>query len=209
MYMKKILTFFLLTLSTLFGAEAARADGVLDQISQANASLKTMEAGFTQTKTIKANGKTSSFSGTMYYSAPDKLAMVYDQSSEGLVINGTKLFIRRGGKSNKGDTRHNKQMDHLSSTLFSCMKGDLQKAADDNNADISVKTVKDCYEVTIKARKKASKGFSVILLRYRKSDCLITSMRLEEFSGVTNEYTMTDCKVGEAIPATRFDLPKK
>ena len=145
----------------------------------------------------------------MYYTAPDKLAMVYDQDSEGLVINGTKLFIRRGGKTNKGDTRHNNQMDHLSSTLFACMKGELQKAADDNNADITTKTVGNEYEVTLKARKKASKGFSCITLRYRKSDCQIVSMRLEEFSGVTNEYKMTECKVGQSIPSTRFDIPKK
>lgn len=206
MFMKKILTLCLLSLMTVF---AARAEGVLDKIAAANASLKTMEAGFAQTKTIKASGKTTSFTGTMYYSAPDKLTMAYDQDSEGLVINGTKLYIRRGGKTNKGDTRHNKQMEQLSETLFSCMKGDLQKVADDNNADISVKTVKDTYEVTIKARKKASKGFSCITLRYRKSDCLILSMRLEEFSGVTNEYTMTSSKVGESIPATRFEIPKK
>ena len=64
----------------------------------------------------------------MYYSAPDKLAMAYDQESEGLVINGTKLYIRRGGKTNKGDTRHNKQMDQLSETLFSCLKGNLKEA---------------------------------------------------------------------------------
>jgi len=207
--MKKIFTLLLLSLTALTGAFAASADGILEQIAEAGKALKTMEAGFQQTKTIKASGKSSDFTGTMFYSAPDRLAMVYDQEGEGLIINGTKLFIRRGGKTNKGDTRHNKQMDQLSEILFSCLKGELQAAADSNNADITAKTVGDEYEVTIKARKKASKGFSLIVLRYRKSDCQILSMRLEEFSGVTNEYKMTACKTGHSIPQTRFDFPKK
>ena len=64
------------------------------------------------------------------------------------------------------------------------------------------------YVVTLTARKKASKGYSKITLKYRKSDCLITGLSLEEFSGAVNTYVLSSLRTGETIPPAVFNIPK-
>lgn len=188
----------------------AGGDDTLDRIEATGAALTSLEGSFSQTKTVKANGKTSSFSGTFYFVAPGQLAMAYKEATEGLVLSNGKFFIRRGGKAHKGELKHNKQMEQLSDVLFGCLQGRVRAVAEDNDATSSVKKDKDgTVVVTLLARKKSSKGFARIVLRYRPSDLLLTGVLLEEGSGNINEYTLTTPVAGGTIPASRFEIPKK
>ena len=175
----------------------------------AGAALTSMEASFTHVKTVKATGKSTTFTGTYYYTATDRLAMHYNQDSEGLVLNADRFFIRRGGKANKGHISKVNQMEKLSALLFACIRGEVQSVADENNATLAVKSEKSAWVITLTAKKKASKGYAKIVLRYRQDDGLLESLRFEEFNGNVNEYTLKDCKAGVVIPAAKFDIPKK
>lgn len=179
------------------------------KIGTAGAALTSMEASFTHVKTVKATGKSITFTGTYYYTATDRLAMHYAQDSEGLVLNADRFFIRRGGKANKGHISKVNQMEKLSALLFSCIRGEVQSVADENNATLAVKSEKSAWVITLTAKKKASKGYAKIVLRYRQDDGLLESLRFEEFNGNVNEYTLKDCKAGVVIPAAKFDIPKK
>ena len=179
------------------------------KIGTAGAALTSMEASFTHVKTVKATGKTTTFTGTYYYTATDRLAMHYDQASEGLVLNADRFFIRRGGKANTGHSKNVHQMEQLSTLLFACIRGEVQSVADSNNATLAVKAEKSAWTITLTAKKKASKGYAKIVLRYRQDDGLLESLRFEEFNGNVNEYTLKDCKAGVVIPAAKFDIPKK
>ena len=205
--MKHLFTILL----AFFGIAAMQlpAADVPAKIGTAGAALTTMEASFTHVKTVKATGKSTTFTGTYYYSATDRLAMHYDQASEGLVLNADRFFIRRGGKANKGHIKNVKQMEQLSALLFACIRGEVQKVADENNATLAVKTEKGAWVITLTAKKKASKGYANIILRYRQDDGLLEALRFEEFNGNVNDYTLKDCKTGAVIPAAKFDIPKK
>ena len=205
--MKKI-AILLLSLLTLAPAWAG-GDDILDRIEASGASLTTLEGSFSQTRTIKANGKSTQMSGSFYFSSPDRMSMIYNEESEGLVLNGNKFYIRRGGKSHKGEISHNKQMEQLANVLFGCVQGQVRAVAEANNASTSITSEKGCTVVTLTAKKKSSKGFSRIVLRYRNGDLLLTSVLLEESSGTKNEYTLSSPVTGSAIPASRFDIPKK
>lgn len=205
--MKKIAT-LILTLAALVPAWAG-GDDTLDRIEAAGAGLTTLEGSFSQTRTVKANGKSSTFSGSFYFSAPDRMAMIYKEDSEGLVLSGDKFFIRRGGKSHKGEISHNKQMGHLASVLFDCVRGQVRSVAEANNATTAVKTERGTCVVTLTAKKKTSKGFARIVLRYRSNDMMLTGVLLEESSGTINEYTLSGHVAGGTIPASRFDIPRK
>lgn len=205
--MKHLFTILLAFLG--LGAIALPAAEVPAKIGTAGAALTTVEASFTHVKTVKATGKTTTFTGTYYYSATDRLAMHYDQASEGIVLSGDRFFIRRGGKANKGHIKNVRQMEQLSGILFACIRGEVQDVADNNNATLAVQTEKSAWIITLTAKKKASKGYAKIVLRYRQSDGLLESLRFEEFNGNVNEYTLSNCKTGGVIPAAKFDIPKK
>lgn len=203
---------FVILLLTVLGfpiAAPVQAQNTLDVLESACSGIKSVEASFIHVKTVKATGKSTTFTGRYYYTSPDKMAMAYDQDSEGLVLSGNQFYIRRGGKTHKGEIQRVKQMRQLSEILFACIRGKVRGVAEGNGADLSAKTEKGFHNVTLTAKKKASKGFSRIVLRYRASDGLLTYLLMEEFSGTTNEYTLTDPKSVAEIAAARFAIPKK
>ena len=173
-----------------------------------SAQVKGLQASFTHTET--AAGTTEKDSGKIYYSAPGSLALHYDAPSTNLVvIDGTAVFIRQAGKERRFDTTKNAPMRGMSATLLNCVKGDTQKVADENDADIQVQKFARSTDVTITARKKAVRGYSRIELSYRKSDGLLQYMKLTEFSGAVNEYKMTGLLQSAALPADAFTIPAK
>ena len=185
---------------------AADDAAILSQIESANSSLSTVQASFTH-KNVKS-GKTSNYSGTYYYSA-GSLAMAYTTDEESLIATPSALYVKHKGKVHKGDPAHNARMRSLSNTLINCIKGKITTVAEENKADWSLKNDGSLYSITITAKKKASKGYASITLKYRKSDCLLTALRLEEFNGTVNEYALSDIKTGVSVSADLFKIPSK
>lgn len=203
--MKKLVLLVAAVFSCLLPAAAGDAE-IISKIEKSNSNVGNIEASFSH-RNVK-NGKTSNFSGTYYYSG-GKLAMVYTVDSEALVVNDSHLYLKHGKKVTKGDIRNNARMRGFAGTLINCIKGNISAVAKDNNADWSLTQDSSSYVVTVKARKKASKGYSKIVLRYRKSDCLLTGITLEEFNGTVNEYKLSSPKTGGAIPVDVFKIPSK
>lgn len=167
-----------------------------------------LEASFTHTKT--AAGTTEKDAGKIYYAEPGSLSLHYDAPSTNLiVIDGTNVFIRQDGRERRFDTTRNAPMRGMSATLLNCVKGDTQKVADENDADIQVQKFARSTDVTITARRKAVRGYSRIELSYRKSDGLLQYMRLTEFNGNVNEYKMTNFVQSATLPADAFTIPAK
>ena len=70
-----------------FGVKLSAQDAILKKIESAGAAFTTIEASFTQTRTIKASGNTTVSKGDLYFNAPGQLAMLYSQpSGECLII---------------------------------------------------------------------------------------------------------------------------
>ena len=69
------------------------------------AGAQTLESEFTQTRTIKASGKTVKSEGVVSFKAPDQLTMTYTQpQGEYLVISGPMLRSNTQGKQLSVDT---------------------------------------------------------------------------------------------------------
>ena len=125
-----------------------------------------------------------------------------------LIINPGKLYMNRGGKSSLFDTGKNARMKSLSSTLLDCVAGNPAKVADDNNADLSVLPSSDSYVVTISAKAGTSNKYSRIQLTYRKSDCVLVKMIMDEPSGVSNAYEMSSIEKNVSVADSEFVIPK-
>ena len=64
--------------------------------------------------------------------------------------------------------------------------GNCETAARDNDAELSVSEKNGVKTVEMKARKPAPRGYSRIIMEYRKD--LPLRMVLEEFNGISTEY---------------------
>ena len=74
---------------------------------------------------------------------------------------------------------------------------------------MTVADTKDGYLVTIKANNASPRGYSSISLLYRKSDCVVTKMILDEFSGIRTVYDMAGIKLKGAIDQSKFKIPSR
>ena len=159
------------------------------------AGAQTLEGSFVQVKTIKASGRSFTTKGKLYYTSPDQLQMLYSQpEGDYLIIDGPFLRSDINGTAMDVDTSRNAQMRNLRNTLLNCIAGNVEKVAADNDADLTSANLSGGgRKVTIIARKTAPRGYSRIVLEYRK-DGMLTSLILEEFSGVVTDMKISDIK---------------
>lgn len=197
--------------SCLVGEAApASAAGLVKKITAANASVKNIESGFVQTKTLKASGKKIVSEGTLYFANDGRLSMKYSKpAGELLVVNGNKFHMNKGGKASTFDTSKNQMMGSLAKTLTGCIKGCPQQVATDNGAEISETETAEGYVVTLTAGTGAKRGYSKIVLVYRKSDCVLTKMTMEEVSGIATVYEMKGIRKNTSFPEDVFRVPGK
>ena len=153
------------------------------------ASAQEMSCTFTQKKTIKATKKVIPGEGTITFTAPDQLKMMYDvPEGEYLIIDGMTMKSCVKGKVVTFDTTKNPRMRKMRNTLLDCITGDYEKAAQENDANLIVEQKGDVKTVTIMAKKQQPTGYAHIIIDYNKKG-LPVRMALDEFTGILTEYT--------------------
>ena len=188
-------------------AAAPASSPVVAKILKANASVKNIESKFTQVKTIKASGRKIASEGTLYFTPDGHLTMRYSKpAGELLVVNGNKFHMNKGGKAM---TSKNALMGSLANTLVNCIKGDPETVAAANNAKLAASETAEGYVVTLTASAAGHRGYSKIVLTYRKSDCVLVKMIMEETVGITNTYEMKEVKKNTSLPSDAFRIPTK
>lgn len=200
-----------LALSLLLCSTALMAQdkAMLQDIKTANASNPNIEAHFAQTKHNTINGKKTLSEGTLYIANSDKMAMHYNEpSTDLLVINGTQFYMKQGKRSKLYNTTKNKAMASLSNTLLSCVRGDIENLAADNDATISTQKTANGYEVTLTSNKKQSRGYAKIILVYDLNTRILVRMQMDEYNGMSNIYEMSNIKKGGSIASSYFEIPK-
>lgn len=157
-------------------------------------SAQNIECKFQQSKFIKASGKTVESEGNLKINIPaDKLEMNYTKpSGDYFIIDGKTIKINAKGKKNVVDTDKNATMRLQRNTLMDCISGNWKKAATDNNAESTITEKGGNKIVSLKAKKSSTRGYSKIIITYRKSDNIPIEMVLEEFNGTTTTYKMSN-----------------
>lgn len=157
------------------------------------ASAQKVECHFTESKFIKASGKTIEGEGNLKLTPPDKFELNYTKpAGDYFIINGKTISINLRGKKSVVDTEKNASMKVQRNTLMNCITGKWQQAATDNNAETSVTEKGGNKVVTLTAKKTAPRGYSKIVITYRKSDNLPVELVFEEFNGTVTTYKMTN-----------------
>ena len=151
---------------------------------------QTYDTDFTQTKLLKVSGKTTEKAGHLIFDGNDHLSMIYSEpEGEYFIIEGNQVKINMDGKKAELDAEKAKMIKLQRATLLNCLSGNLEQAAEDNNADITVTEDNGFRNVLIKAKGKVQRGgYSSVELTYRLSDGVMFKMVLEEATGIINTY---------------------
>lgn len=145
---------------------------------------------FTQTRLMKASGKTTVKTGHMTFDGADHLTMTYtDPDGEYFIAEGSTVRMNLDGKKNTVNAAKVKTVDIRRTTLLNCLSGNWEEAAKINNAETKVSESKGMRTVLMSAVGKVPRGgYSSVALTYRMSDGKLTKMVLEESTGVQNTY---------------------
>ncbi len=148
------------------------------------------EGTFTQAKTLKVSGRVIKSEGTITFTAPDQLAMLYTKpEGDYFIVDGPLVRMDMRGVSADIDTRKNELVATQRSALLNSIAGKYEQVAEDMNATCTVREKNGQKHVEIKARKVLNKGYSGMELDYDKNG-RITRMVLEEFGGISTEYIL-------------------
>lgn len=205
--MKRICFFLLLSLcSSIFAANGD--DAILARIETANRSVSSLQAPFTQVKTL-ATKKTIQMNGTLYFSRADRMVMTYAQpDGNRFVINGGRMLVRSGKQDKIYTLSSTPSMQLLSHYLLYAMSGKVRSIVEENKAIVEVQneSSSENYVITLKAATKQAKGFSRITLEYSKKTGLLQRMEMEEFNHTVNTYSISQIKTGVSIPEQVYKI---
>ena len=152
------------------------------------AGAQSFESTFVQTKTLKLTGKKIVSEGTITYTAPENLAMIYSKpEGDYFIVDGPFLRFDLRGVSLDVNTDKNKTVRQQRNAILYGIQGKYEEIAKEMDADCSVSAVKGGKHVVIKARKPAPKGYTGMELDYNAKG-RITRMVLEEAGGISTEY---------------------
>lgn len=151
---------------------------------------QTYDTDFTQTKVMKISGKTTNKVGHLIFDGNDQLSMIYSEpKGEYFIIEGNMVKINLDGKKADLDAEKVKMVQLQRATLLNCLAGNWEKAAEDNNADLTITEKGGFKTVSIVAKGKVPRGgYTSVELTYRLSDGMMTKMILEEAIGIINTY---------------------
>lgn len=188
--MKKTLICIAAVIFCSFSLKAQDSQAIIALIEKTYSTPKSVSTSFSETytsydKTVPQKER----KGTISYDSGN-IEMNYTNGDKFLIIGNT-MTIKNGNQSTTFDLTKNIMMRGLSHTLDYAFEGQLTKLAVEQNADITASREGDYYLVTLTAKKKAPRGYSCIVAYYRVSDCLINSMRMDEFNGASTYYTIS------------------
>lgn len=153
-----------------------------------NAGAQSFESTFVQTKTLQLTGKKIVSEGTITYTEPANLAMIYSKpDGDYFIVDGPFLRFDLRGISLDVNTDNNKTVRIQRNAILYGIQGKYEDIAKEMDADCTVTSVKGGKHVVIKVRKPALKGYTGMELDYNAKG-RITRMVLEEAGGISTEY---------------------
>ncbi len=100
-------------------------------------------------------------------------------------------------------------MKGLRDVLLGCIAGKVETIAKENDGALTVKEVKDFYNITMEPANPGVMGYSRIALTYRKADCVMIRMETVEVGGVTEVIKLEEVRRVSSVDPAKFVLPKK
>lgn len=208
--MKRISLIAMLVLACL--AVSAQTS-TLVKLEDAGKQMKNLTATFKESAYIAVAKKTVNLDGMLYFSNPDKMAMVYKQAdSKALVINGAMFYMKMGKKSLRVNTDENYQIRQLRNTLVYCMQGKLRQLAQDQGlsgkqaANIITSEDNKHYVISLVSKQKDA-YYSKIVLHYSKETNRLVMMRTEKLGGDYTVYTLSNLDEDAEVDSTVFTIP--
>ena len=199
-----VLAFMGLTIYAQPRLSEKQSQEVMSQLSQAAASMQSMQCRFVQEKTSSMLAEPSVSEGVMYFVAPDKMRWEYVKPyAFALVVNGDRIVNVTDGKAEALEGNANRMYQGIVNIIMGSASG--KKMFDASMFDIALFD-DDAYwkaEMTPK-RRDMKRMFSQLVFRFDKKTNGISRV---EFNGSNDDITsirFEEIKLNEVIGEDKF-----
>ncbi len=204
---KKLLIFCALCFACLTtSAESFSQDAALKEISAAAAAIKTMQADFVQTKSLKMLGDKMISRGKMLCEQPNRLRWEYTSPyTYTFILNGNRVLVKKKDRSDMIDTSQNAMFREIARIMMNSELGKCLTDKNDFRATVAQKS--GGYIVTLIPQKKEMKQmFTKILLHYNKQQAMVTQVEMYEKNGDSTVIELKNLKKNAPIDAAQFKI---
>jgi outer membrane lipoprotein-sorting protein len=181
--------------------------GFKQKFSEVTRNTQTIEAIFTQEKSLSVLSEKIITKGKFLFKKENKLRWEYTDPFHYMIIlnNGT-IFTQDEEKTNKIDIRNNKMFKEINLIIIGCVQGNLFN--DEKRFISSYFENSHYYLIKLKPVESTLKEYiSEIKISFDKNDLLVTRFEMNEPSG---DYTIIDFsgkKLNAEIPDEKFLVP--
>ncbi len=204
----KMKRYFIILLMSMvsFAVSAQNNQKIVDHINQVAHSLKSMQADFVQTKTMKMLGDKMVSNGKMYYQQSDKLHWEYTNPySYTFILNGDKVLLKKGTRKDVIDVNKNKVFKEIARIMMSSMVGTC--LTEKKDFAVSVAESDQTYTATLIPQKKEMKQmYTKIVLTFTKKTSMISRVVMYEKNGDNTEIVLKNVVTNKAVSPSYFAI---
>jgi outer membrane lipoprotein-sorting protein len=183
----------------------ASVDDFKKKLSEEFASLKSLESHFTQTKYMDMLAEKMVSAGTFYFKKDNKICLDYTSPVKySVVINGKKVKLASGGKSNVYDLGKNKAMSQTSVLISTCITGNINELTAENQLIFKENDAQ--YWIRVQPKGTDRSLIKTIDIFIDRTDFSVQQIKLTESSNDYTEYAFTNKKKNVTIADAKFTI---
>lgn len=206
--MKKLLVTLCLSYLVLLPSLAQQGEPqIRAAISRATSSIVTLQCDFVQTKHLKMLNDKMVSKGKLYYRQGNRLRWEYVAPySYTFILNSDKVLLKSSQRSDVIDIRQNRMFSEIARMMMSSVVGDC--LSDGKRFRSSIATANGEWTATLlPLRKETKQLFQKIVLRYSKTQKVVTAVELTEKNGDKTVIELTNIRKNEPVDANMFAVP--
>ncbi len=188
---------------TMLAQKATQAQ-LIQKISSATQSMKSMQCDFVQTKTVKLLNDKMVSKGKMAYQQTDKLRWEYTSPyTYTFILNGTKVSLQKNKRNDVIDVSKNKMFKEIAAIMMNSVVGKC--LTDTKSFKTTITEGSTEYVATLVPQKKEMKQmFTKIVLHFNIKQGVVSRVDMYEKNGDSTVITLENIKKNTKIDAKTF-----
>ena len=177
----------------------AESQKIVAELTEAAASMQTLQCRFVQEKTSMMLAEPSVAKGTMHYAAPDRMRWEYTEPyAFPLVVNGERIVKVTEGKAEILDTKSSRMYKGIVDIIMGSASG--KKLFDTSVFDVVLYDEDACWRAEMTPKRRDMKRmFSQLVFRFDKKTKSISRVEFKEAGGDVTSIRFEDIKLNVAI----------
>ena len=182
----------------------AQSNELMASLTEAAASMQTMQCRFVQSKTMAMLAEPSVSEGRMYFVSPDRLRWEYATPyAFALVVNGERIVKVTDGKAEVLDGNSGRMYQGITSMIMGSASG--KKLFDTTAFDIVLYDDGTCWKAEMTPKRRDMKRlFSQLVFHFDKKTQVIDHVEFLGANGDVTSIRFEDIKLNEEIGEEKF-----